>query len=275
MNKSNFKSIANGIVTLTLSAFLIFACSDGNDGNNSAENEESTAEIQNSSLNLRSGSHTKTIAPTARFAILKDKLYAASGDGVQIFDLASKEKPVSIEYSALSENIESIFADGEHLYVGANTTLDVYSVDEPTKPKILRSFGHKGSCDPIIKNGSKSFVPLRSLESACSHNESIMVVYDLNDPKKPEKISKFPVSQPRALAMMNNRLFVCDTLNGIKEFSVKDKKVLKQVSNIKDAICFTIHPAGETLVTTGPSGISQFDISDNKLSRISNIEFHK
>ena len=58
-------------------------------------------------------------------------------------------------------------------------------------------------------------------------------------------------------------------------YGVSDSKAVKDPATVKDEICFDVIPLKNTLITTGADAISQYDISEAKLTRISRIEIER
>jgi|GEM_PF-493648 len=253
-------------------AMVVISCSDANersgDDNPPQGIQNKMEQPQQTNADGKNGS-------TARFTVLHDKLYAVSGGGLAVFDLASPEKPSRSGFSAVSSDIETLFNDGERLFIGAESALYIYSIDDPNKPSRVGQYGHIKSCNPVVTSGTNAFVTLRSDRRTCDGKENNLVVIDVKNPEKPVKISSVPMNSPAGLGILDTRLFVCDDGQGLKEFNVSDTKAVKETATVKDEICFDVIPLKNTLITTGADAISQYDISEAKLTRISRIEIEK
>ncbi len=59
-------------------------------------------------------------------------------------------------------NVETIFISDEHMYVGTSNGMHILSLEEPSVPILLSTYQHITACDPVVVDGNKAYVTLRS-----------------------------------------------------------------------------------------------------------------
>ena len=212
---------------------------------------------------------------TARFNVMNDKLYAITDGGIAVFDIASPEEPTRSGFSAVAEDIETLFNNGENLFVGAQSAMHVYSVAEPNHPFPIGIHRHARSCDPVVTQGEFAYVTLRSDNQRCAGNANVLKVIDIQNPARPRELYSSRLSEPYGLGIADTRLFVCDGREGLVEFYLSSFGRPKELSRVGDEFCHDVIPLEKTLIATGTHGISQYDIQESRLVRLSRIAVEK
>ena len=63
--------------------------------------------------------------------------------------------------------METIYPQGDELFVGSQESVRVFDIAEPSAPSFKSSFNHRRSCDPVLPDGDVAYVTLRSNNSNC------------------------------------------------------------------------------------------------------------
>lgn len=209
---------------------------------------------------------------TARFSVLNDRLYTLNSGRIIAFDISSPDKPLRAGSSRVASDIETLYNDGKNLFIGAETALYIYSVKNPNQPSLVGIHSHQRACDPVVTAGNFAFVTLKSGASRCSGNTNVLKVIDIRNPHRPIEIKRIDMFRPSGLGVANDRLFVCDGEEGLAEFDISRPTETRELSRARDEVCSDVIPLEKTLITTGPNGISQYDLSNDSFVYLSRIE---
>lgn len=221
------------------------------------------------------GSEVGSAGSLARFAVANDTLYALTSGRIVAFDISDEEQIQKVGSVRVASDIETLFSDGKSLFVGAQTALNIFSLEEPHSPKSLGIHPHVRACDPVVTSGDYAFVTLNSGGGACRGGENVLKVVDFSDPAMPREVKKIRMNQPFGLGVAGDRLFVCDGESELVEFDISDPTETYELSRAQDEACSDVVPLNDLLITTGPRGISQFDLSNDGFYQLSRIHAEK
>ena len=208
----------------------------------------------------------------ARFTILNDYLYVVDNYGiipVQINNLAS---PIALNKVDIGVGIETIFPYNNHLFIGANNAMYIYSLSNPAQPRHLSTYSHFTGCDPVVVNGNYAYVTLREGVSCANPiNINVLEVVDVTNYANPIQVNTIFMNNPRGLGISgNNKLYVCEGEFGLVQFSIDDP-----ITPVQDTV-YTSHAANDVivrddlLIVTGDDGIYQYQIGE-KLELLSSL----
>ncbi len=223
--------------------------------------ERSYSDVGNGSSSGQAGS-------LARFAIVGDNLYTVTQTQVKIFDITKSADPTFKLDQPIGFGIETIFPLGNTLFLGSETGMYIYDINNPLAPKMISQYNHILSCDPVVANENYAYVTLSSGASRCARGLTQLEVIDIRNKKQPQLVKVYPMSNPKGMALNGNDLFVCD--DKVKWFDATDNVNLvpKGIINVKaiDAIA-----VGKTLMLIGEKGLSQYDYSGQEPVFLSSI----
>lgn len=210
-----------------------------------------------------------TAGSLARFAIVGDNLYTVTTTDVKIFDIKTASNPIFKVDQQFGFGIETIFPLGNTLFLGSETGMYIYDINNPLAPKLLSQYQHILSCDPVVANENYAYITLSAGASRCSRGLSQLEVIDIKDKKSPKIAKIYPMRNPKGLALNGNDLFVCD--DKVKWFDATDNVNLlpKGIIDVKahDAIAL-----GKILMLIGDDGLTQYDYSGTEAVLLSNIK---
>ncbi|NBW80832.1 hypothetical protein EBR21_03675 [bacterium] len=251
---------------------LVSACGSSNMVSNAKAPEGNASKSGNTGTSA--GGEGKT-GSTARFNVMNNKLYTISGGGIAVFDITAPASPTRSGFTAVAGDIETLFNDEKNLFVGAQSAMYIYSVANPDRPSVLGIQSHARSCDPVVTSGNLAYVTLRSDNQRCRGNTNVLKVINIQNPNNPFEVASLRMFRPTGLGIADQRLFVCDGLLGMVEFDLGMSGNPRKMNSVRDEICSDIIPLEKTIITTGVSGISQYDIQQGRLVRLSRIDIEK
>jgi len=199
----------------------------------------------------------------ARFTLYDDYLYVVDNAALNLFDLSNTANPDFSKRVVISWNIETIFPYNQMLFIGSQTGMYVYSLQNPASPEYISEFRHASSCDPVVVEGNYAYVTLRG-GNLCGAIESQLDVIDIEYIENPKLIKEYPMQEPYGLGIKNDVLFVCDGDAGLKVYNAEDKMKIdsNMVAHYSDINAFDVIPLQDVLIMIGADGLYQYDYSD-------------
>lgn len=228
--------LINKILRTILYAFLFIACSDyGTSGD--------------SNMTGQGGSLT-------RFAINGNYLYVVDHNSIQVFNTQNNtfEKVNTVE---VNSGLETIFAKGDYLYLGAQDAMFIYDISKPNLPSFIFRYSHITSCDPVVVQGNRAYVTLRS-GSQCNLGVNALEIIDITQPFNPTLIANYPMTSPHGLGVDGNMLFVCEGSAGLKVYDITNEKQIQLRKEVTDIDAYDVIPKDGLLTLTGEDGIFQY-----------------
>lgn len=212
----------------------------------------------------------------ARFAILKNYLYAVTYTDLNVINISTPQNPAYTGKSNIGNwNIETIYPFQDKLFIGSSNGMFIYDVATPGSPAKLAQFFHATACDPVVADGKYAWVTLRT-GNVCQGFSNVLEVVNISNLTSPSLLKTYNMTNPHGLSVDGNLLFVCDGKDGLKIYNTADASDLQLIKHItgletSDVIAWS----GKALVVA-KNGLYQFDYSDlNNIRLISKIGLHK
>lgn len=222
----------------------------------------------------RSGDSGGTGGSMARFAINGDYLYAVDHTDLITFDIQS-DNAAKLNQISVGWAIETIFPYQNNLFIGSESAMYIYQLQNPTAPQQLSVYWHATACDPVVVEGDYAFVTLRASER-CPQGINRLEVVDVADLANPQKVNFYEMINPHGLGIDDGNLFVSEGEHGLKIMDASDPTNIKMLRHITDIKTYDVIPYNGVLMVTGDSGIVQYDYSNiNDLKHLSTIPVFK
>lgn len=208
---------------------------------------------------------------TARFTIAKNYLYIVDNQSLKVFNIADAANPVFVKKVSLFTVVETIFPFNEHLLVGTQNGMYIFSISAPENPKQIAIYSHIVSCDPVVAEGNFAYVTLRN-GTNCNRGFNSLDVIDIKSLSTPTLIKSYPMKNPHGLGVDGNLLFVTEGDYGLKVFDKTNPLDLKEIKNVQDFAALDVIADANTLIITGKDGIYQYSYNaQNELKLLSKI----
>jgi hypothetical protein len=219
---------------------------------------------------------TGTSGSYALMTIMGDYLYVVDQWRLRPFSLSNPAAPAESEATVyLSWNVETIFPNGEHLYMGTTTGMMIYETSNPEAPSRIGQISHARACDPVTVQGTYAYVTVRSA-GWCGGDINQLDVVDISDKYNPWLVESFPMDDPRGVGIDGDTFFLCDGDSGLKVFDSSNpievgNHMTTRFSNI---FAQDIIPINGVAMVIGDDGLYQYDYSDpTDLKLLSEIKF--
>lgn len=194
-----------------------------------------------------------------RFAIHEDRMYVVDNTSIKVFNIeGAKFQQIKAVEAGLG--METIFAKGDYLYLGANDAMYIYSIADPDNPTFIFRYSHIVSCDPVAVQGNRAYVTMRG-GTWCNLGSNALEIIDISNPYEPKLIKNYPMSSPHGLGIDNNILFICEGEHGVKVFDVTNENDIKQLSHLDQFFAYDVILRQGMATITGEDGIFQYSYS--------------
>lgn len=195
---------------------------------------------------------------TAKFTILGNYLYVVDNSNLNIFDIHNESKPVLVNSFLVGFDIETIFGYNEHLFIGSQWGMYIYSTATPATPTYVSQYNHLYSCDPVVVNDSLAFYTLRS-GSDCrgASNINELAVIDIKNKYNPYLLSSYTMTSPYGLSIDSNFLFVCD--EGVKVYDFSNPQNLVNINHIEAISARDVISINGILYVVAENGLYQYN----------------
>ncbi len=200
----------------------------------------------------------------AIFALKGNYLYSVDNEKLNVFSLVNSAQPSKVNEINVGFNIETLFSNGEYLFIGSRNGMFIYSVENPENPIQLSVAQHFTACDPVVANATHSFVTLHS-NTLCGNNINVLEVYNTEDKSNPILIHRRNLTYPKGLGLYNNYLIVCD--DDIKIFDIQNPAEPVLVKSINKK-CFDVIIKGNDLFAIGENGLFRYLLDNNTITNV-------
>ncbi|MBL0765304.1 LVIVD repeat-containing protein [Marivirga atlantica] len=200
---------------------------------------------------------------TARFTFLKGYLYIVDETSLKTIDISQPDNPQVLSTVNVGPGIETIFPYENFLFLGSQTGMYIYSLENGPTPTYLSLFEHSYACDPVVVANNIAYVTLRS-GTACATGPDRMEVVDVTNLSNPSLITTIEMINPHGLAVNDTLLFVGEGEFGFKVFNIKNRRDPVEIAyydSIPANDMISINGRRE-LIITGEKGIFQYNYAD-------------
>ncbi len=215
----------------------------------------------------------------ARFQINKNALYTVESNQLRVFDISNPvrtffDKPVYLNQWLGGGQFETLFKQGEYLFIGSTNGMYVVDATDEFNPEFLSAFSHATSCDPVVVDGTIAYITLRGGTTCNASIPDQINVIDISNMANPTLISTYLMSQPMGLGVRNNAIYVCSgNGGGLNVFDASDHSALRLKNTYPDDVTDVI-VLDSHLIAVGKNKIIQYSYGDGfTLQPISTVNF--
>ncbi|MEO0468841.1 MAG: hypothetical protein AAF206_04405 [Bacteroidota bacterium] len=159
-----------------------------------------------------------------------DYLYAINGEGLLSFRARITDLPVEFISGQPVPEVETIWEQGEYLYMGTKRGMFIYSLEDRSKPLYESFVPHIRARDPVVVQGDYAYVTTRA-EQGIRRSRNELIINNVADVSNPFQVKRIPLSQPRGLSVKGKSLAVCEGTDGIRFFLLTDPGTPKEVAH--------------------------------------------
>jgi hypothetical protein len=197
----------------------------------------------------------------ARFVIVGDYLYCIDMYSLKVFDIVDPARPRYKNTVDVSWDIETLFHDGDHLFIGGQSGMYIYSITDPGTPTYQSEFNHIRSCDPVVVENNRAYVTLRG-GSPCGGFTNQLEIIDISNLSNPRSLQTLPLTEPYGLAVRDSMVVVCDGAAGLKILDAHNLNNVQQVGAITGITPHDVILRDSLLVVTAADGYYLYNTGD-------------
>jgi len=210
----------------------------------------------------------------ARFITYDDYLYALESSWkLKSINISNIDNLKVENELSLWGNVETVFIANDYLYVGTSNGMHILDLVNPAAPNFLSSYTHITACDPVVVEGDRAYVTLRS-GNTCGGFQDLLEVIDISDKYEPKRLSSFSMSKPYGLGIDNGTLFVCEGEYGLKVYDATNENSItsNMIAWFPGINAYDVIPLDNFLFMIGEDGFYIYDYSDlNNISILGSL----
>lgn len=197
----------------------------------------------------------------ARFALHEDRLYTVSYSDLKVFNTATPEQPFFVKQVNLAAgDIETIFPYGKNLFLGSQTGMYIFDIQQKDNPVKQSVFTHARVCDPVVANDKYAYVTLRN-GTACGGFTNQLDVINIENLSAPKLLKSYPMTNPHGLSVDGTTLLLCDGVDGLRVLDATVPSDVKQVGHLKGLSTFDVIALGNIALVSAEKGLYLVDYS--------------
>jgi len=221
------------------------------------------------------GSSVGGIGTVNRIAYNNDHLYIINRS--QMFTLADNNQLELINKDHAGWRMETLFPYEDHLFIGTETGMLIYSIENSPTPEYFARFDHAQACDPVLPKNGVAYVTLRS-GSECQGFTNELDVINISNLASPSLSGVYEIDTPYGMSASGNILYVGQGENGISMYDITDPLMPSLIHQDRAVEAYDIisHPTDNNrILIAGTNGIDQYQIGDDvkDLTLISQIQY--
>lgn len=234
---------------------------------------ESNSSVSTDAASVPTTSTTGQGGSFARFRIVDDYLYAVESWSINVFDISDLDDPKVLDEVYTNGAIETIYNQGDILFLGGTQGMYIYDISVPEKPTYVSEFVHGRACDPVVVDGDYAFVTLRS-GNTCGDTDSGLYIIDVSDLKTPFLKKFYEMDDPFGLGIKQEKLFICDGASGLKVYDKSNVNDLKLLNHFEDIVTYDVIPLQNSLLMIGNKVLFQYEYLDNEIRLLSTFDLN-
>jgi len=196
----------------------------------------------------------------ARFTLVDSYLYTVTDNGLNSFDISDAINPNLTNNINIGWGIETIYPFGNNLFIGSQSGMFIYGIDNPAVPAYRGEFQHARACDPVVVRDDVAYVTLRG-GTPCEGFDNQLDVIDVSNVTNPTLMTTYQMDNPYGLAITNDEiLYVCDGDSGLRVYNAEDPMDLNQIHHESGLPTYdVIALANDVVLVVGRDGLYQYD----------------
>ena len=206
----------------------------------------------------------------ARFNIQDDFLYIVDQSNLSVLDISNPTNPEVLHSEGIGWNIETIFNYEDHLYLGSDRGMYIFSIEDQVIPQFVSYLQHVQGCDPVVVQGDYAYVTIRG-GNECGQNFNQLDVVNIKDKSKPFIEETYEMDGPYGLGVKDDRLFVCDGDSGLKVYDTQNTPDLRLIDQFSNINTYDVIPMEEVLLLVGDHILHQYAYDGSKIDLISSF----
>jgi len=199
----------------------------------------------------------------ARFTLSGDFLYTVSDNDLNVFNISDLTNPNLSNTVNIGWGIETIYPFRNNLFIGSQSGMFIYNIDNPANPFERGRFEHARACDPVVVKDDIAYVTLRGGTPCDGFNNQLDVI-DISNLTNPSLLKTYPMNSPHGLAITGEDvLYLCDGDSGLRVYDASEPLDLQQIHHENTLPTYDVIALdNDVILVVGAAGLYQYDASD-------------
>ena len=206
----------------------------------------------------------------ARFTIIGQYLYTVGQTMLTSFNISVPDQPVMEHNTSVGWNIETIYPLKDKLFIGGQTGMFIYNVQQPASPQAMGSFSHACFNDPVVANDTHAYITLRAMTQpqggaltvrpcwGATPQRNELDIVDIRDLMSPSLVKIYDMEEPMGLSLDDHLLFLCDGKGGLKLYDVSDVQNIRLLQQVNDIYPFDVIAWQDKAIVVAREGLLQY-----------------
>jgi hypothetical protein len=189
------------------------------------------------------------------------------------FQISDLDNPQLRGEVLVGANVETIFSDGDYLYIGSPVGMFIYGLSNPGDPNFLSSVTHITGCDPVVVQGDYAFVTVRG-GNWCGQPDSLLDVVDITDRSNPFIVKSEVMNEPYGLGVKGNRLYVSDGSFGFAVYDITNPVEANRIITYNDLEIYDVIPMEQWMIMIGNNTLYNYEYTDEGIGLIASFSLN-
>lgn len=205
-----------------------------------------------------------------KITTLNDYAYVVGNYEIFVFSDQGSDMTLVNRVYTQSGDVETIYPYDNYLYLGTQSSMELYSTSNPESPSEVSTYWHPTSCDPVLPTGDVAYLTLRSADnSGCSGDENTLTVIDMTDVFDPQPLNVIALDSPYGMGVDADYLWVGQGTNGLSVFDNTDAnnpQFIKTFTNVQGYDVIPNPYVTDAIYVTGDNGMEMFSVDYNTMT---------
>ncbi|CAG5081999.1 LVIVD repeat-containing protein [Parvicella tangerina] len=205
-----------------------------------------------------------------KITTLNNYAYVVGDNEVYVFsDNGNSMAYVNRIYTNASD-VETIYPYDNYLYLGTQSSMELYSTTDPSSPSHVSEYWHPTSCDPVLPTGDVAYLTLRSADnSGCAGDENTLDVLDMTDVFEPQPLNTVVMDSPYGIGLDGDYLWIGEGNNGLTLLNNADPTNPTIIKTFTGVQAYDVIPnpyQANAIYVTGDNGMELYEVDYNTLT---------
>lgn len=210
------------------------------------------------------GTSNGSVGTINRLTYSHDNLYVINWN--DIFTISDNGSSLTVENETSDwRQMETILTQDDNLFIGTQTGMVIYSLENANAPSLTSTFEHATACDPVLPKGDVAYVTLRSGNDCWGFSNQLDVV-NISNLNSPSLVRSIQMDSPLGMTVVGNNLYVGQGQNGLSVFDIsndRDPVLINQEDGFEAYDVIANPNDANKILVTGENGINQYEVTGN------------
>ncbi len=205
-----------------------------------------------------------------KITTLNNYAYVVGNDEIFVFSDQGNTMSYLNRIDVYTGDVETIYPYDNYLYLGTQSSMELFSTANPEAPSHVSEYWHPTSCDPVLPTGDVAYLTLRSADnSGCAGDENTLTVIDMTDIFHPEQLNSVVMDSPYGIGLDGDYLWIGEGNNGLTlldNSNPHNPTILKTFTGVQAYDVIPNPYQANSIYVTGDNGMNVYSVDYNALT---------